>query len=395
MSSRLQVRVPTSVFALLLALVPIPAASGVTTRSSSAEITRALSDAIRFVEKVRQVKFKSRPRTVVLNEADFRAALRREQASDPASIRQAKDLDATLTALGFLQGTATAQKLLDGLTGSGVLGYYSPKTKTMTIRGTKVTPLLRTILVHELTHALDDQRHNLDRPQLDDVTDGTDEAFIYLVEGTARWVENKYRDSLSQAQKSLLSTEELKLSFDPALTSILFDKDYVKASVFLLPELLNPYELGKILVADLVEKEGTAGLEKAFGSFPTTTEQASSYAKYSKRERAISVATPPFDGTKVVEGVFGVGGLNALFTTPRTMSSDFKVSDAVEGWGGDRYVVFTTPDKRTCLRLDVAMDTDKDRLELKQQLEGFAESNSANVSEPATDRLRLDSCTAR
>ncbi len=386
-------RVTVAVLFCSLMVSLFPAMPAAATSSSAGEINRAISEAMRYVERVRRVKFASRPKTVVLNESDFRAALRREQANDPASKKQVSELNATLHALRLLQGDATAQKLLDGLTASGVLGYYSPKTKTMTIRGTKVTPLLRTILVHELTHALDDQRHNLDRPELENVTDGTDEAFIYLVEGAARWVENSFRDSLSRSQKALLNTEELKLSFDPALTKILLDEKYTRASLFLLPELLNPYELGKVMVADLVAREGTAGLEKAFSRFPITTEQASSYAKYKLREPAVSIATPPFTGTKLGEGTFGIGALNALFTTPTSLSADLKLSDAVMGWGGDRYVVFDSPEKRTCFRLDVAMDSEKDRLELKGQLQTFADSVSARVSEPAKDRLRLESCS--
>lgn len=391
MSNRWRVFFVGIVCLVAATLVPATTVDGATS-SSAAEMNRAVTDAMRFVERVRQVRFTRRPKTVVLSNSDFLVALRKEQAADPASLRQEKELDATLRALGLLEGKATAKKLLDGLTGSGVLGYYSPKTDTMTIRGTKVTPLVRTILVHELTHALDDQRHDLDRPDLDKVTDGTDDAFIYLVEGAARWVENKYRDSLTKAQKTLLNTEELKLSFDPALTAILFDPDFAKASLFLLPELLNPYELGKIMVGELVEKEGTAGLEKAFGSFPKTTEQASSYAKYATRERAVPVSTPPFQGAKLVEGVLGIGSLNALLTTPQTIAEDFKLSEAAKGWGGDRYVVFTTSDKRTCFRLDIAMDTEKDRIELRDRLQVFAESNVSKVSEPAKDRLRLDSC---
>ena len=109
-------------------------------------------------------------------------------------------------------------------------------------------------------------------------------------------------------------------------------------------------------------------------------------------EPAVSIGTPPFTGTKVAEGTFGIGALNALFTTPTTLGTDLKLSDEVMGWGGDRYVVFDTPEKRTCFRLDVAMDTEKDRLELKGQLQTFADSVSARVSEPTRDRLRLESC---
>jgi hypothetical protein len=360
--------------------------------SSKAAMDKAVSEAIVFVEKTRQVQFTSRPKIAVLNDKAFRAALKKEQEADPSTVRMEKELDATLRALRMIRPPATAKKLVEALTSSGVLGYYSPKTKTMTIRGTEVTPLVRTILVHELTHALDDQRHNLDRPEFDSVTDGTDEAFVFLVEGTARWVENKYRASLSKSQKSLLSIEEAKLSFDPALTKVIVDENYSRATLFLIPQFLNPYELGKFMVADLVDAEGTAGLEKALTKFPTTTEQASSYPKLRSREPAIPVARPPFSGTKLSEGVFGVGGLNALLSTPASFGGELQLSSDVVGWGGDRYVVYQRTDKRTCLRLDVAMDSPEDLKELQAALQDPAELSSGTVTLAKPDLIRFDSC---
>jgi hypothetical protein len=363
-----------------------------TSASSKKAMDAAVSEAIVFVEKTRQVQFTSRPKIVVLSDKAFRAALKKEQEADPATARMEKELDATLLALRMIRRPATGQKLIGALTSSGVLGYYSPKTKTMTIRGTAVTPLVRTILVHELTHALDDQLHNLDRPEFDNVTDGTDEAFVFLVEGTARWVENKYRSSLSKSQRSRLSLEEAKLSFDPALAKVISDRNYSRAVLFLLPQLLNPYELGKFMVADLVEAEGTAGLEKALENFPTTTEQASSYKKLQKREPAVPVARPPFSGTKLSEGVLGIGGLNALLATPASLGGDLQLSTDAIGWGGDRYVVYRRKDERLCFRLDVAMDSPKDLSELKTALEDPAELSGGTVTLPKPDLIRFDSC---
>jgi hypothetical protein len=377
----------------LVALVASLAFAGsATAAKKTSALDAAVTEAVAFVEKARQVQFTSRPKVIALNDKAFKAALKKEQDADPASIKQERELDSTLLSLRMIRRPATGKKLLDALTSSGILGYYSPKTKTMTVRGTKVTPLLRTILVHELTHALDDQRHNLDRPEFDNVTDGSDEAFIYTVEGTARWVENLYRSSLSKSQKSLLSIEEAKLSLDPSLSKVLIDRNYVRATLFLIPQLLGPYELGKVMVADLVEAEGTTGLEKVLSNLPNTTEQASSYAKLKSRESAKSVPIPPFSGSKLSEGVLGIGGINALLTTPASFGPDMTLSSASKGWGGDHFVVFKGDDKRTCFRLDVRMDTDKDLGELKSALSQLASDIDAKVSTPSSEIVRFDSC---
>jgi hypothetical protein len=379
------------ILASVVASLCISASAAAASKSPSA-LDAAVSEAVTFVEKARQVQFVSRPKVIALNDKAFKAALKKEQEADPASIKQEKELDATLLSLRMIRRPASGKKLLDALTSSGILGYYSPKTKTMTVRGAKVTPLLRTILVHELTHALDDQRHNLDRPEFDNVTDGSDEAFVYAVEGAARWVENLYRASLSKSQKSLLSIEETKLSLDPALSKVLFDANYARATLFLIPQLLSPYELGKVMVADVVAAEGTAGLEKVLSKFPTTTEQASSYAKLKSRELAKVVPIPSFSGTKLSDGVFGIGGINALLMTPSTFGTDLSLSDAAKGWGGDHYVVFVAKDKRTCFRLDASMDTTKDLEELRAALDQLASDFNGKVSAVNAGTVRFESC---
>ena len=52
-------------------------------------------------------------------------------------------------------------------------------------------------LVHELTHALDDQVFGLERPELEERTDEADFGFSALVEGNASRVDAAYVESLS------------------------------------------------------------------------------------------------------------------------------------------------------------------------------------------------------
>ena len=77
------------------------------------------------------------------------------------------------------------------------------------MRGTDLTDVdVRITLVHELTHALQDQRFDLTK--LDDTveTEGEDFALTALVEGDATSVEDDYLFSLPQAEQDAYFAEE-------------------------------------------------------------------------------------------------------------------------------------------------------------------------------------------
>ena len=357
-------------------------------------ILQAVQEASAYVEGVRKQKFTSKPKVEVLAGAAFVARLRSEQASDPTYERDLKRLGQMLDALGLVNDTKDARVVLDAILDSGVAGFYDPETDVLVVKGGKISPLVRTILVHELTHALDDQRHDLDRPEMDDVTDGSDEAFVFLVEGTARWVENAYRNSRTAAERREMDAEELRqVQQSGALLRVASNPAYANALPFLITNLLAPYELGKQMVADLVAAEGTEGLEKAFANPPTTAEQGRSYASFARREAAIPVTRPPHEGTLLYSGVFGEASLNALLTSLGDLGGDLRVSTAAKGWGGDQFVLYQPKTGGPCLRLDLAMDTAADLREAEAALKTWAAAHAnASVRKQRDDVLRVTAC---
>ncbi len=71
-------------------------------------------------------------------------------------------VQATYSALGLVPDTLQLRKLLIDLYSEQVGGYYDAETKTFyTVEGTP-RDMLRTVLAHELVHALQDQHVNLD-----------------------------------------------------------------------------------------------------------------------------------------------------------------------------------------------------------------------------------------
>ena len=75
---------------------------------------------------------------------------------------EAAGLEGTYAALGLIPDTLHLRRLLLDLYTEQVSGYYDPETKTFyTVEGTP-PDMLRTVLAHELVHALQDQHTNLD-----------------------------------------------------------------------------------------------------------------------------------------------------------------------------------------------------------------------------------------
>ena len=73
----------------------------------------------------------------------------------------------------------------------------------MVIRGKNLADVAtRVTVVHELTHALQDQHFDLNKLTDATKTSGADTALTALIEGDAVRVENKYVDALSKADQN-------------------------------------------------------------------------------------------------------------------------------------------------------------------------------------------------
>ncbi len=257
-----------------------------------------------------------------------------------------------------------------------------------------IGPAARAIIVHELTHALDDQHFGLDRPQLEARDDDSEAAFTFLAEGSARWVENRYRATFTRQERDQAASEEMAMSNQEELFRLVTDADYAGAVPFIFSSLLGPYEIGKVFVSGLVERKGLAGLDAAFRSPPSTTEQVVDLERYLAGEAPVKVPVPavPAGATVLDRGVVGAASLDALLATRETLTDVDRIDAAADGWGGDAYVVWRAG-ARVCMRMDVVMDTPKDRTELRAALGRFAAPlTDAKLEDRAGGVLRLTSC---
>ncbi len=134
-------------------------------RPATAKERAAIDDLVRAAAaSVRQLKLR-RPVTIEIEDGDVIANSLRSQIED-AEIERAR---LVYGALGLLDVDADLHSLFAGVLGEQVIGYYDPDTGRLVIRedvmaglagafGPEQTQEARLVLVHELVHALQDQR---------------------------------------------------------------------------------------------------------------------------------------------------------------------------------------------------------------------------------------------
>lgn len=148
------------------------------------------------------------------------------------------------------------------ITGSSVLGYYVPSTDELVI--VSDTPSRPTVdnstLIHELTHALQDQRFNLSRPELQRDTQDAQLAKNGLVEGEAKLIEQRYEERCATGEWNCV---------DSPTTS----GSSANGNLGMQMLMYQPYSDGPAYIQHLLDRGGWEAVDRAFENPPTQTAQ--------------------------------------------------------------------------------------------------------------------------
>jgi len=335
-----------------------------------AELDALLTELQGVVEDERGLEFQEPVEVELLDDEAYLERSRQEFDEDIAEDRE--DLEnsaAALGALGLWPEGVDPVDVLGQYLSVGSLGYYDPETGEMVVRGAADTPNLRITLVHELTHALDDQHFELDRPELDDRPDEAGLGFSALVEGSASRVEAAYTDSLTDEERADAEAEQ---------QGYIEGLDLTAFPPILLAQQQFVYQTGGAFVEAIHEAGGNAAVDEAMEDPPTTSEQILEPDAWPEREAVIEVEAPEADGEVVEEAVAGQFLIHAL----AGLSED----EATPEWDGDNTVLWRDGDQ-DCLRMAIAGDVEA----LETGLTPWAEQAGAEL-EVDGDLLVVTSC---
>jgi hypothetical protein len=296
--------------------------------TGSGSIDAFVPVAVRFVEDHRGLKFKQQVRVRHLADRAFADRVIQLQRQDHADLdREAR----VLRALGLLGSGVDAEKAEESLLGSGVVGFYDPQTKELEVRGDTATVAVRHVVVHELTHALQDQWFGLGGGGSTG-NDDADLAYTTLVEGDAVRIETAYIGGLSAGDRQDLRTQESQQGAPPAsVPQVLVD-------------LLDfPYSIGPRFTQAVLQARGQPGLDDAFRNHPAGSSQVLHPERFLGGEAPAGLDDPPADGPAFDRGTLGEFGLDLLFgdLVRKGSLTSAQLQSVTAGWAGDRYVAWS------------------------------------------------------
>lgn len=338
-------------------------------------------DLVRFVEDERDLRFDHPVEVEFLTAEEYSRETTTEEAEITEEEREEIErFEGAFRALGLIQGDVDLIEESNELSDEGTLAFYEFDAERIVVRGTELTVDLRVTLVHELTHALQDQHFDIGR--IDDLeTDGEMAALQALIEGDATRVENAYIDELEEAE-----LEEYEEASGPDAAPEL------DVPEVLLAYFSAPYVLGEQMVEVLTAAQGGDAVDEAFADPPTTEEHLFDPFTYLDDDESLTVESlAPPDGAEVLDD--GDFGALTWFLLLAERIQPHAALRAVDGWGGDAYVLYES-DGRPCIAVRFVGDTEGDTAEMAEALDVWTErmpEGAAKVSREG-EAVDLRSC---
>ena len=331
---------------------------------------------VTYVERHRGMKFKHPIPVKFLDDKAFNKAVTvSDKDLTKADRKYNKQLAGDLYAIGLIGPGVDLVAANNAVSTSDVVGFYDDQTKRMVIRGTKLGNTdVRVTVVHELTHALQDQYFNLTK--LDDAvaTSDAELALTALLEGDATWVEESYVATLPQAAQDKY--------YGDVGTAV--DESPKPGDAPPAVDLLSsaPYDLGYFFVDYLRSHGGIASLNDAFAHPPPTDEQVFDPLAFVDHQKPHSPHAPALTAGETKRGNPDELGAYELYLVLASRLDTRTALRAATGWNGDQYRPFSKSDQQ-CIRDAVVTDGPRDSRELTSAITAWIAKGSTGAASVA------------
>jgi hypothetical protein len=264
-------------------------------RPATAEEMEGIHELMRRVQQIRELKFVHDVEVRVQSKTAMRKYMREQLQKQSARVERVYTRS---MALGVLDPKTTREELLDEASDPGdVLGYYDPVGQYLVLRHDLTLGVAnrrgdvqslggREVVVHELTHALQDQHFDLNTALDRLKTSDQVSAYMAVVEGDATLTEvehilGRWGKKFRPLTEDLSDLDNLINGLPPTTPSdALATPGQLEGGMF-------RYRAGVMFAAALWREGGTEGINHAFRIVPTSTEQIidpNLYLDDSKRE---------------------------------------------------------------------------------------------------------------
>lgn len=342
---------------------------------------------VRFVERERKLSFDHPIDVEFLDDPEFVDALAVEETAQDRKLARLYAGD--LHALGLVGPEFDLGSAVDELDATGVYGFYDDERESMTVRGQDLDDVVvRATVVHELTHALQDQTFDFRELRRSAKSSGADFARTALIEGDATWVEEAYVATLPVREQ-----DEYDAQFELATEPVDGPGAAAAPAIDLL--LATPYSLGYSFVAYLQFTGGTRAVNHAFRDPPPSDEHVVDPVAFLGDERPDPPAKPGLAPDEVRRGGADEIGVVLLYFVLATRLDPRVALAAATGWKGDTYVGFTHDDI-PCIRAVIRTDDAGEARELADALVEWAGPDPLDAVsvERRGATVHLDACGA-
>jgi hypothetical protein len=300
-------------------------------------------------------------------------------------------LEASLKSFGFIPETMVLNKYYPELLTSQVAGFYDPRRKYLAMvengggvmgkagkeqYGADLAERMDdTVMVHELTHALQDQYFDLQKFSIDAPMSDAGAARTALIEGDATLTMYDFFSGMQLENMPGVEQMMNKLFEDPKqLMDMAPDmpgsKEMGEAPAWFRDNLLFSYMNGFTFCINIKKLGGQKLLDYAFTKDPPkSTEQILHPEKWhGQRDDPIEIAWPDLSAelpgyAKIYEAQLGEQSIKVLLRDK--LKDDKNATTAAAGWGGDRFAVYAKGNDRLLLWI-TEWDSNQDSKEFKE-----------------------------
>ncbi len=343
---------------------------------------------------IRQLKFKHEVKRDVTNREDLKAVLLKE-IDEEMTPEEFRTSELGMKVLGFIPRDINWKEVMVRVYSEEIAAFYDPKTKTMhlikepTVVENKKQGFFeallggkkkgfdkdenKTVIAHELTHALADQNYNLDKMQkLVEADDDQSMALSSLIEGEATLAMiGAQMDDWDGSKIGAFPAADLDRTFSLMMPfmSMAGGASLREAPVILSESLIFPYLRGMVFCAKLTNKGGWKSLNEAYENPPQSTEQILHPRKYRiepdpPTQVDLGRLEPGEGWAEVGRNVIGEMQLGVLLRR-------YGGKPVAAGWDGDCYAVFDGKDGKLAVAWLTTWDTEDDARDFARQYARF------------------------
>lgn len=354
------------------------------------EMQKELDALVQAAVQRRGLKLKNAVAMGQLDEPKLKAKVL-EMFGDELPAAKMAPLEKSLKSFGYIPESMNLAEYYPKLLTSQIGGFYDPKEKYLVLIDREGGPLgpqgekmfgkdmmelmSNTMMVHEITHAIQDQHFDLAHFGNDAVLDDGAAAKTALIEGDATMVMYGYLLNSDLERVPMVAQQMKMFSSNPGqLAAMMPDmpgaKELAEAPAYLSENLTFSYIQGMVFALEVKKAGGQKLLDYAFAKDPPrSTEQILHPEKWiGKRDDPVKIALPDLTQSvlqgyaRIQEGTWGEFNIRLMLEEKLGAAGKAEAGAAAEGWGGDRFAVYEKDGARVpvwCVDFDTAKDAEE------------------------------------